>query len=104
MIEQLKALGAPESETTRWRSEIAEQSAAETVELPEDCRGAIEVFLAVDTQWRCVFAGSRMVFIGLDYAGVRSALGLSRTRLPASGFADLQLMERAALRAMAERR
>lgn len=74
------------------------------MELPEDCRAAVETFLAVDTQWRCVFAGSRMVFIGLDYAGVRSAIGMSRTRLPPSGFADLQLMERAALRAMAERR
>jgi hypothetical protein len=74
------------------------------VELPEDCRAAVETFLAVDTQWRCVFAGSRMIFIGLDYAGVRSALGLRRTRLTPAGFADLQLMERAALRAMAERR
>lgn len=63
---------------------------------------ALELWCAVQTQWRHGgFAGPT----GLDYAGVRSspafrALGARRERI----FADLCVMEFAALAAWADRR
>lgn len=66
---------------------------------------AFEAWAMVQTQWR--YAGMQGLATGLDYAGVWVAI---RARWPgASGrqrlvFADLQLMERAALDAWAEQR
>ncbi len=69
----------------------------ELIVLPLDCQQAVEVFLAVDTQWRCVLAGSRLVRLGLDYAGVRAGLSMMCVRPSAELFVDLKLMEDEAL-------
>jgi hypothetical protein len=69
--------------------------------LPEDCRIALEAFLACDTQWRRVVAGSRLISTGLDYAGVRAALAMMGVRATPQLFADLRAMEDEALQAMA---
>lgn len=55
---------------------------------------SVTAFLACETQWRLA-VGAAAVWLGLDYAGVDVAL--RRLDLPAPVFADLQLMERAAL-------
>lgn len=74
------------------------------MELPPDCQRAVEIFLAVDTQWRSMIAGARMIFVGLDYVGVRAALRFLGMRVTPDEFRDLQMMESAALQAFAERR
>lgn len=56
---------------------------------------SVMAFLACDTQWRAVAAPSGLIWTGLDYAGVDVAL--RRHDFPASVFADLQVMEIAAL-------
>lgn len=67
-------------------------------------------FLACETQWRAlpVVMGQRgqittdLMWLGLDYAAVD--IVLRRSRCPEDVFADLQLMERAALDAFGEGR
>lgn len=56
---------------------------------------SVMAFLACDTQWRAVAGPAGLIWIGLDYAGVDIAL--RRLDFPASVFADLQVMEIAAL-------
>lgn len=73
------------------------------MDLPLDCRRAVEIWLTIDTQWRSHVAGGRLMFVGLDYAGVDRALAWSETALTPAGFRDLRLMEGAALEALAER-
>lgn len=60
---------------------------------------ALTAFLAVETQWRVVSRGMTGVLqrLGLDYAAVDVVL--RRLKVRNSVFADLQLMERAALKA-----
>lgn len=101
-IEDLKSFGAPESEIQRWQQELSDATSAEGDNaLPESCRRVVDMFLAVDTQWRCVVAGTRIVFIGLDYAGADRALARLDLEPSPLEFAELQLMEREALAAMA---
>lgn len=56
---------------------------------------SVMAFLACDTQWRAIAVPSGLMWIGLDYNGVDVAL--RRLDFPASVFADLQVMELAAL-------
>lgn len=59
---------------------------------------AVRVFLAVETQWRLVLGFGVGVHLGLDYAGVETAM--RRLKIEDEDgelFADLQEMERAAL-------
>ena len=78
---------------------------------------AVELFLDVSTQWRCVAmpegtAGmvsaiwSRIVRTGLDYTAVRATLGMRRVPARQHGelLDDLQAMEYAALDEMRIRR
>ena len=62
----------------------------------------MEAFVACDTQWRRLIAGSRLVAIGMDYAGVRAALSMMRVRVTPELFANFRLMENEALAAMNE--
>lgn len=65
-------------------------------------------FLACETQWRAVplmaggmaAIGTSLIWLGLDYAAVDVVM--RRTSVPDAAFADLQIMERAALDAFAE--
>jgi hypothetical protein len=60
----------------------------------------IDLYAAVQTQWRVGMAGAT----GLDYAGVEAAARLRGTPLDPDTFGALQLCEHAALAAMNERR
>ena len=60
----------------------------------------IDLYAAVQTQWRFGMAGAT----GLDYAGVEAAARLRGTPLDAETFRALQICEHAALAAMADRR
>ncbi len=57
-------------------------------------------FLGCQTQWRVVVAATGLVWLGLDYTAVDVVL--RRTAVADVAFADIQLMERAALDAFAE--
>ncbi len=63
---------------------------------------ALDAWLAVQTQWREGFNGAT----GLDYGGVEAWARISGLRGDArrERFAELQLMERATLRAWAQAR
>lgn len=61
---------------------------------------AVELFLDVQTQWR--FAGMGGVRVGLDYGAVRDAMDLLETPKRGETFRRLQLMEYAALEALAQ--
>lgn len=67
----------------------------------------VQAFIAVDTQWRAVvggggFAPSRMVFIGLDYAGVRAGLDAEGIEVTPDLWRGLRVMEAAACAALNE--
>lgn len=63
---------------------------------------SVRAFLGVSTQWRVVARGMTgiLTFIGLDYAAVRAALGNCEDSDEI--FADIQVMEAAALDTFAE--
>lgn len=84
----------------QWRDQHRETSRAFEV-LPEN-QAAVELFVAVQTQWRV--AGMGGLPVGLDYAGVEAAGRLLGTAMTPVLFDDLRLMEGAALRAMTEGR
>ncbi len=63
---------------------------------------AVELFLACATQWRV--DGMSGAVLGLDYQGVEALMRIRRVRDRAALFDDLQIMERAALRALNRRR
>jgi hypothetical protein len=67
--------------------------------LPE-AEPVIDLYAAVQTQWRVGMAGAT----GLDYAGVEAAARLRGTPMDPETFSGLQVCEHAALTAMAERR
>lgn len=68
----------------------------------EDNRAAAELFLALSTQWRT--AGMDGVPTGLDYAAIPATARMRATKMTPALFADIRLMEHAALDAWAEQR
>lgn len=104
VLEDMKILGAPQQAIDEWRAQLKQQEEEDVIELPADCRAAVRAFFAVDTQWNNLVVGDRLLATGLNYVGVRAALRFLRMPVSAALFADLQLMESAALAAMAERR
>lgn len=56
---------------------------------------AFTAFLACSTQWRVAGTMAGLAWVGLDYAACR--LVLDDMQSPPGVFADLQVMERAAL-------
>lgn len=103
-LEDMRVLGAPQEAIDEWRAQLKQQEAEDAIELPADCRAAVQAFLAVDTQWKKLVVGDRLLATGLDYAGVRAALRFLRMPVSPALFADLQLMEAEALAAIVERR
>ncbi|MGD1880855.1 MAG: DUF1799 domain-containing protein [Paracoccaceae bacterium] len=64
----------------------------------------VEAFLSVATQWRMVgLADGRSMATGLDYGGVKAGLELAEIEVTPAFWADLQLIELGARRAMNER-
>ncbi|MDR5655410.1 DUF1799 domain-containing protein [Ruixingdingia sedimenti] len=57
-------------------------------------------FLACETQWRAVATLAGVIWLGLDYPAVDVVL--RRQGAPDAVFADLQIMEAAALEVFAE--
>ncbi len=55
---------------------------------------AICAFIACETQWRAVSTQAEILWLGLDYVAVETVL---RRVAPEADFADIQIMERAAL-------
>lgn len=87
------AFGAPPPEVLE-----AMQKQDEFEVWPENVE-PLQIFMRLQTQWRVGPMGHP---IGLDYAGVRAALGMMRVRPEPRLFDDLQLMEREALRILSE--
>ena len=63
---------------------------------------SLTAFLACETQWRAAATMAGLFWLGLDYAAVDVVL--RRLAAPDAVFADLRVMERAALAAFAEAR
>lgn len=61
---------------------------------------SLALFVACSTQWRR--AGMSGVPVGLDYAGVDAAARMTGVEITPARFADLQIMEMAALSVWAE--
>lgn len=85
----------------------------EAVEADEHCEvwdvnwPSVLIFLALETQWRCVARGTTgvLLWLGLDYGSVSALLSRRtkaerRRRSDAEVFADLCIMEREALNVM----
>lgn len=59
----------------------------------------MSAFVAVQTQWRTrVMPTGRVIYCGLDYAGVAAGLALAGIALTPDQWDELQLVERAAMR------
>lgn len=63
---------------------------------------AVEAFLAVATQWRVVAGPERLRVVGLDYAGARAGWDLAGIAMTPALFADVRIMEAAAIAALNE--
>ena len=91
--EDLAAFGVPEEQIAELLPE-GNPSGVLFAIWPEN-REAVEVFLALSTQWR--FEGMSGTYFGLDYPGVEAALRMLRIKDRRAVFDDLRAMERAAL-------
>jgi len=91
---QFRAMGAdiPASPTQKPNSDAIEI-------MPENWI-SITAFLACETQWRVAASMAGLVWIGLDYSGVKVVL--EQVDAPARVFGDLRHMERAALETFGE--
>lgn len=70
--------------------------------------GTLRLFLAASTQWRTAslssMAGGRLVFLGLDYAGVEAAARMAGIEITPRRSEEIRDMETAALRILNEHR
>ena len=77
--------------------EIAEAIEADAdFDLWPDNEKPFNIFTRIQTQWRVSVSGAT----GLDYHGVGEAVRMMGMAMTPELFSDIQLMERAALRAM----
>ncbi|MDI3259472.1 MAG: DUF1799 domain-containing protein [Sinobacteraceae bacterium] len=70
------------------------------IEVMHECRHAVEVFLACQTQWR---VGGMGGLLGLDYSAVDTVMRILRTPDRPETFAGVRVIERAVLAAMSEK-
>jgi hypothetical protein len=99
----LAAFGARQADVETAR---AQQADRDFEVYPENWK-AVQVFLAMSTQWRTAafstMAGARLVHLGLDYNALEPVLRLLCIRQPkrrAAIFQKLRVMEEAALDAL----
>lgn len=78
--------------------------AKEAFEVMPDNWTSVIAFLACETQWRLLAGARALVWLGLDYAAVDTVLRHLAPDDPASVFADIQVMEGAALDVFARAR
>lgn len=64
---------------------------------------ALDAWLACQTQWRIAAGASGIVYLGLDYGAVDVVLRRMRFADPDAVFADLMVMEGAALKVLGEK-
>lgn len=69
-------------------------------EVLEDCAPVVDLFLRLQTQWNVIEGG----FIGLKYDSVRFLFIIEGIKDKKQMFADLQVMEFAALRVLNEKK
>lgn len=79
-----------------------EQSAEEVIEIMPENWDSLSAWLACQTQWRTIVAGTAVLMLGLDLPGVDVVL--RRLEFPDTVFEDLLVMERAALPILQEAR
>ncbi|MEX0971528.1 MAG: DUF1799 domain-containing protein [Paracoccaceae bacterium] len=60
----------------------------------------VRAFVAITSQWRVVGSMDGLMFLGLDYAGVRAGLKAARIKLSPDEWGQLRLMENAAVAAL----
>lgn len=97
----------PDEARAETEAELAElHSQTADFEVHRDNWRAVCLFERLGTQWRLAVGMSGAIVLGLDYAGVAAAMALAGVRKAAQGrlFADLQLMEMAALPEMNRRK
>lgn len=58
---------------------------------------ALDLFLSCQTQWRAFGVGVSIIWLGLDYQAVRVAADLMGIEISPALFADLRVMESAAM-------
>lgn len=97
----LELLGqANNPEALAWLNQIAPQLEIPTeFEVERENLTAVQVFVAMQTNWRIVAGMGGVVYQGLDYPALQSVanmLGIKRKTLP-DLFDDIQIMEAAAL-------
>lgn len=72
-------------------------AASEAFEVMLANAGAVEAFLACETQWRVAAGMGGLTWLGLDYGAVDVVLRRTGLEDPDRVFRDLQVMESAAL-------
>ena len=91
-------------------AKIAPQAIPQTAAEPEGFEvypvnwPSVRTFLACETQWQVVAGMAGGQWLGLDYAGVDVVLRRSGLKDADAVFADIQIMEDAALKVFAESR
>lgn len=58
---------------------------------------ALRLFLAMDTQWRCLVAGKHLLRTGYDYGAIEATARLEGIEVSRETFQDLRFMEGVAL-------
>jgi Phage related hypothetical protein (DUF1799) len=75
----------------------------EDFEIWQDNLPALEIFLACHKQWRILTGGDKPWYQGLRYLEVEAVMRIRRIKNQAAVFADVQVMEEAAMTALNER-
>lgn len=80
---------------------LASDAIPKVVEIWQECRPAIEVFVACATQWRR--AGMDGVMVGIDYGAVEIAARWMEIAITPQIFWDLRVLEDETMAVIAER-
>lgn len=94
--DDLKFFGAPPAVRAAFAAARQTPAVEPYPVLPENWPAA-NLFLQLQTQWRIAAGMGGVMHTGLDYAAVWAVLHGQRVRHPERVFADLRLMEAAAL-------
>lgn len=110
IAQELRELGCdPDKVMGRWTGVSTDrQEDGVTVDdgalvLPAELAPAVDAFMAASTQWRWIANGwDAPRRVGLDYAGLHAAMALAGIAATPELFGQVRIMEREALRALAE--
>ncbi len=102
MREQLEEFSYPQAVIDEM---VAEEAASSTCEIHPDNVMAVQLFIALRTQWRVCSGMAGAVMLGIEYASVSVVMRLMGIKAAdrATLFTDLQTMESAALSVMREK-